>query len=723
MQIQSVIQAVKEYLPEADLDIIQLAFDYADIIHDGEFRASGEPYIQHPLAVAMILARMQLDVETIAAALLHDVVEDGGIPIEKLESKFGPKVARLVDGVTKLSTIRWGSAEEQARKEKSQQAENLRKMFLAMAEDVRVVLIKLADRLHNMRTLSALPREKQLRIAEQTLEIYAPLAHRLGISQVKWQLEDLAFQYLQPEKYREIAILVSDRRATREKYLRRVIKALTDALSSASIEAEISGRPKHLYSIYQKMEATGRSFDQIYDVLAVRVIVDEVKDCYGALGIIHSHWHPIPGEFDDYIAMPKESMYQSLHTAVIGLDARPMEIQIRTRDMHAVAEYGIAAHWRYKEGSKRDLDFDTKVAWFRRLLEWRDEVADAQEFIESLKSDVFRDQVYVFTPNGDIIDLPAGATPIDFAYRIHTAVGDQCVGAKVNDRLVALDYALKTGEVVKIIKAKSKRGPSRDWLNPNLGYVKTAHAREKIRQWFRKQERDENVAHGRDVLEKELKRLGLENVSFEEVASHFPQYVKLDDFLAAMGYGAVTSRQITAKLVETKERTVFPVSEATRPSNQPPAGISVQGIGNVLTTLARCCNPVPGDQIIGYVTRGRGVTIHRADCHNVRADRDSERLVGVDWGAPAAAVYPVTLRVEGWDRVGLLLDISTILADEKVNITSMQTVVHHDRSATFLISLEVTGIEQLSRLLNRIEGVHDVYEVRREMPVRAAAAT
>jgi GTP pyrophosphokinase len=693
---------------------VEEAYRVAEEAHRGQYRASGAPYIEHPVATAVILARMQLDPETIAAALLHDVPEDTAVGLDAIRARFGERIARLVDGVTKLSKIKW-SGEEGALLERDQQAENLRKMFLAMAEDLRVVLIKLADRLHNMRTINALPREKAVRIAQQTMEIYAPLANRLGIWQIKSELEDLAFKTLEPDKYQELARQIELHHEDRERYLKRVISVLRRALDREGIEAEISGRNKHIYSIYRKMLRKGRPVDQIYDVLAVRVLVNTVMDCYAALGVIHSLWKPVPGEFDDYIAVPKESMYQSLHTAVLSLEGKPLEVQIRTHEMHEVAEYGIAAHWRYKEGGRRDLDFETKIAWLRRLMEWRDEMADAEVFVESLKSDVFQDQVYVFTPRGDVIDLPAGATPIDFAYRIHTDVGHQCVGAKVNDRLVPLDYTLRTGDVVKIITSKVRRGPSRDWLNPNLGYVKTATAREKIRQWFRRQEREENIAQGKTILDAELRKLGLEGMPYQEVMTYFPQYSKLDDFLAAIGFGAVTTQQLAQKLVRVEEETVAPGQAPRRPSET--SGLKVMGVGDLLTRLAPCCRPMPGDEIVGYITRGRGVTVHRADCENVRREVEVERLVKLDWEGVGPQKYPVTIRIHALDRVGLVRDVSTVIADEKINMTSVMTTTDpRERTATITVTVEVADSRELSKILSRLESVKNVLEVRRAVP-------
>ena len=722
-ELDRLYAAIRIAAPTANIEPVQRAAALALEAHAGDCRKSGEPYVVHPVEVATILARMQLDPETIAAALLHDVIEDTPVGLDRIEQDFGPRVAKLVDGVTKLGRIPWtaddGSTADS--REKEHQAESLRKMFLAMVDDIGVVLIKLADRLHNMRTLGALTPEKQRRIAQQTMEIYAPLANRLGIWQIKSELEDLAFRYLEADAFHALDQELTKRGRDAAPFLDRAKAELADALAAAGIEAELSGRGKHIYSIYRKMRQKGRSFDEIYDVIGVRVLVDDRKDCYGALGVLHEMWHPIPGEFDDYIATPKESMYQSLHTAVIGPDGRALEIQIRTREMHRIAEHGVAAHWRYKEGGKGDARVEAKVAWLRQLMDWRDEVADAEEFVESLKSDVFQEMIYVFTPAGDIIELPAGATPVDFAYRIHTQVGHQCVGAKVNDQLVSLDNQLQNGQVVRIQTSKAKVGPSRDWLQASGGYVTTASAREKIRQWFRRQERDENIAQGRETLERELRRLSLE-LKPEEILKHFPRYPKVDDLLAAIGYGGVSPQQVAARLDQTREKDVL-VATPHVAAPRSPARLEVMGVGDLLTNLATCCKPVNGDAITGYVTRGRGITVHRQDCTNVVNLPDPERLIPVGWGDRGSDTFPVSVRVDAWDRVGLLKDVSTLLADERVNILSVLTNTHDDRTVTLLATVEVEGIGQLSRILHKLESVRDVYEVRRDTadaPVRVA---
>lgn len=723
---QQLLDVIRQQMPGANTEFIDRAYRYAAAAHAGQYRKSGEPYILHTIATAQILAEMQLDPETIAAALLHDVVEDTGISGRDLGAEFGPRVGRLVDGVTKLgqtASLHRQHQEDAVRheREKAAQAENLRKMVLAMVDDVSVVLIKLADRLQNMRSAPLADTEKQRRKAVETMEIYAPLANRLGIRQFKWELEDLAYKYLDPEHYAIIEQQLAAAGRERGHYIDRVREVLGQALTHAGITADIAGRWKHIYSIAKKMEVKDRTFDQIYDVVGIRVIVDEKRDCYGALGVIHEMWHPIPGEFDDYIATPKDSSYQSLHTAVLALDARPLEIQIRTWEMHRVAEYGIAAHWRYKEAGRSDAGVEAKVSWLRQLMEWRDEVVDAQEFVESLKSDVFREMIYVFTPKGDIIALPQGATPVDFAYRIHTDVGHHCIGAKINDKLVPLNYQLENGQVVRITTSKTKVGPSRDWLNPAAGYVMTAGAREKIRQWFRRQQREENIAQGHDVVERELKRLGLA-VKIDEVARHFPNYGKQEEFLAAVGYGAVTPQQIAARLGDSQQRAVILPTEYT-PAEPSPSNLEVMGVGDLLTKLAVCCKPLPGDEIVGYVTRGKGITVHRADCPNAANISDTERLVPVSWGTGKREVFPVQVQLSAWDRVGLLRDITTVAADEKVNLLSVLTNTHSDRSVTILMTLEVADVPQLSQLLSRLENTRDVYEVMRVGAEHAGSPT
>ncbi|MFC1962989.1 RelA/SpoT family protein, partial [Chloroflexota bacterium] len=652
---------------------------------------------------------LQLDASTLAAALLHDVVEDCGISLSTIESRFGSEVSQLVDGTTKLTRISQRALTEggAGRSLRGTQAENLRKMLVAMAEDLRVVFIKLADRLHNMRTLAALSLEKRHNIALETREIYAPLAHRLGIWEIEWQLEDLAFRFLEPRQYQHINRLVALRRTLREEFIDTVVKTISKELERVGLQAEVFGRPKHLYSIYQKMEKysrQGKDFDDIHDLLAIRVIVDAVPECYTALGVIHNLWRPIPDEFNDFIANPRDNGYQSLHTTVMGRGTTPLEIQIRTWEMHRIAEYGVAAHWRYKEGDKADLHFEEKVAWIRQLVEWHREVRGSEEFLESVKTDIFIDQVFVFTPKGEIKDLPQGSTPLDFAYRIHTDLGHRCIGAKVNGKLVPLSYQLRNGDTVETMRGKVDKGPSLDWLNPGLGYVQTSHTREKIRQWFKKQERSENIERGRGLLDKEMKRLGLVLGSYEELAQLF-KYESPDDFLAALGYGAVTPTQVALKIAARQEQPRL-VSGGVKAAERLPSGVQVLGEGNLLTNVARCCHPIPGDNIIGYITRNRGVTVHRSNCRNVLHEDEKERLVPVEWGE-SLQPYPVSVQIESIGRVGLLRDISVLVAEEGVNITSVNATENED-TTSMILTLETRSLTKLSRLLVRIEGLPGV---------------
>ena len=710
MSFERLIDKAQQYLPPEKIAIVEDAYNFAVKAHQGQVRKSGEPYLEHPLQVALTLAELQLDASSLAAALLHDVPENCGISVSDIEAKFGSEVGKLVDGTTKLGRLSWQAPEGLATKES--QAENLRKMLVAMAEDLRVVFIKLADRLHNMRTLDALSLEKQRNIAQETLEIYAPLAHRLGIWELKWQLEDLSFRYLEPEKYHQIANLIAARRAQRESFIAQVTQILREEFDRVGLRAEMSGRPKHIYSIYQKMEkysALGKHFDDIHDLLALRVLVGTVPDCYSAVGVIHSLWRPLPDEFDDFIANPKPNGYQSLHTTVMYQGTTPLEVQIRTYDMRHIAEYGVAAHWRYKEGEKNDIHFEERIAWLRQLIDWHREFSGAEEFLESVKTDIFIDQVFVYTPKGEIKDLPKGSTPLDFAYRVHTELGHRCVGAKVNGRLVPLTYQLNNGDVVEIMSAKGAKGPSRDWLNPHLGYIKTSHAREKIRQWFKKQELAENIERGRELLDKELRRLGVKLSEREELAKLF-KYDSLDDFLFAIGYGGVTTHQIALKLAVQREQPRVVAKAA--PPKPPTSAIQVLGVGDLLIQLAQCCRPVPGDKIVGYVTRSRGVTIHRDDCYNVIHEDEKERLIPVEWGQ-TDSLYPVSIQVEAWDRVGLVRDITTVVAEEKVNIVVVSFVNHDDHTTSTFLTLETRDLAQLSRLLAKIEGVRGVISVTR----------
>jgi len=709
MDFSKLLEKAGKYLPPEKMAVVEDAYNFASEKHQGQVRKSGEPYLEHPLQTALMLAELQLDAGSLAAALLHDIPEDCGLPIAEIEARFGSEIARLVDGTTKLGRVSFPATGVVATGEA--QAENLRKMLVAMAEDLRVVFIKLADRLHNMRTLDALPPDRQLGIAQETLEIYAPLADRLGIWELKWQLEDLSFRYLKPEKYHQIVRLVASRRAQREKYIARAIGVLKREFEAVGLIAELSGRPKHIYSIYQKMErysALGRHFDDIHDLLALRVLVSSVRDCYSAVGVVHSLWHPLPEAFDDYIANPKPNDYQALHTAVMCLGTTPLEIQIRTREMHHIAEYGVAAHWRYKEGDKKDMRFEERVAWLRQLIEWHRELSGAEEFLESVKTDIFIDQVFVYTPKGEIKDLPKGSTPLDFAYRVHTELGHRCIGAKVNGRLVPFSYELKNGDIVEIISAKGAKGPSRDWLSPHLGYVRTSHAKEKIRQWFKKQERAENIERGRQILEKELRHLGVK-IERQILAGLF-NYDNPDDFLAAIGYGGITAHQIALKLAaqeeKPKEATEVPLPKLT------PSGVQVLGVGDLVTHLAECCHPVPGDKIIGYITRSRGVTIHREDCHNVVHEDERERLIPVEW-RQSDLLYPVNIQVEAWDRVGLMRDITTVVAEEKVNIATVNLADGDGHTIALSLTLETKGLAQLSRLLKKIDAIKGVIGVTR----------
>jgi guanosine-3',5'-bis(diphosphate) 3'-pyrophosphohydrolase len=706
---RQLLATLGERYPQADLDPVARAFDLAVEAHADQKRATGEPYATHPIASAQILAELGIDPSAIAAALLHDVPEDTEYSLTDIEEQFGGEVAHLVDGVTKLSKFSTHSHEQQ-------QAENIRKMLLAMAEDIRVVLIKLADRLHNMRTLYALPSEKQQRIARQTMEIYAPLAERLGIWQIKWELEDLSFKALEPERYRDLARLLDTRRRGRESYIDRAIAELRPRLADAGINADLQGRPKHIYSIWKKMQRKGAEFGEIYDVYAIRILVDEVRDCYAALGIVHALWRPIPGQFDDYIAVPKNNLYQSLHTAVIALDGKPLEIQIRTHQMHQVSEVGIAAHWRYKEGTKSDREYDAKLAWLRQLMDWQRDVSDATEFVEGIKLDIFQDQVFVFTPRGDIKDLPAGATPLDFAYRIHTDVGHRTIGAKVNNRLVPLDYRLKNGDIVEIVTTKGEHGPSRDWLN----VVRTSHAREKIRQWFKRKDRDENIVHGREALERELRRLARTNLGavgqdrLLEVARHY-NFDAIEDFYAAVGYGAIGAQSVVMRLGVVDDAQLTLPTVAPPPSPQRAGGVRVKGVGDLLVRFAKCCHPIPGDPIIGFITRGKGVTVHLRSCPTVTNEREVSRLIEVEWEAAPAQTYPIAVRIEAYDRTGLLNDITQVVAENKVNILAASVSVNPDHTAVLIATLQVASVAQLARVMGRIEQLKDVISVQRDL--------
>lgn len=709
------------HLSDADLALLDKAFRFSRLAHEGQRRRSGEAYIQHPLAVACILAELELDRETLIAALLHDVVEDTQVTREQIEAEFGPEIVRLVDGVTKLGRLQYRTRVEE-------QAENLRKMFLAMAEDIRVILIKLADRLHNMRTLGHLPPERQREIAQETMDVFAPLAHRLGIFRFKWELEDLAFRYLEPEAYADLARRIPMKRREREDFARELMDTLRRRLEEAGIRADIQGRAKHLFSIYGKMKR-GKDLGEIYDLLAVRVIVDSIKDCYGVLGIVHTLWKPIPGRFKDYIATPKSNMYQSLHTTVIGPKGEPFEIQIRTWEMHRTSEYGIAAHWVYKEGGRGDREFDRKLAWLREILEWQKETRDAREFMESLKIDMFTDEVFVFTPKGDVFDFPAGSTPIDFAYRIHTEVGHRCVGAKVNGRIAPLDTPLKNGDIVEILTSKQSPGPSADWL----GMAKTGNARNRIRQWFKREKREENLARGRDLVEREARRQGLDPDQLlredwlEEVRKRLA-LTSVEDMFVSVGFGGITPQQVVGRLrdfhLKEQERQIpllpleaAPVTRPRKPRGSQGDGVRVKGIEDVLVRFPRCCNPVPGDPIVGFITRGRGVAIHHQDCpslaSNLRDEDNQGRLIEVSWDAVDARFYPVEVAVNALDRPGLLSDVARAVSETQTNILFARTIVHRNRRTTIDMVLEVKDLAQLDGITRRIEKVRDVLSVER----------
>mgnify|MGYP001050333520 CR=1 FL=1 len=719
MDLETLLEKIKSYNSAADLELIRRAYFFAAEAHAGQLRVSGDPYIEHPLWIAFILAELELDVTTIVGGLLHDVVEDTEVTLEELEENFGKELAAIVDGVTKLSRIEFKSKEEQ-------QVENLRKMFVATAEDIRVILIKLADRLHNMRTLGFLPQERQIEIAEETLEVFAPLAHRLGMFRMKAELEDIALRFLEPQQYRELASKVAKRAEEREDYLQSVIQLLREKLQEVEIECEIQGRAKHFYSIYKKMMEQEKDFSEIYDLIAIRVLVDNVKDCYGALGIIHTLWKPVPGRFKDYIAMPKVNMYQSLHTTVIGPGGDPLEIQIRTYEMHRTAEYGIAAHWRYKEGTS-DKEFDEKLFWLRQLLEWQSDLRDAREFMETLKIDLFTDEVFVFTPKGDVIDLLAGSVPIDFAYRIHTDIGNSCIGAKVNGRIVPLDYQLCNGDIVEVLTSKKAGGPSRDWLK----IVKTPQAKAKIRQWFKREKRDENIAKGRETLEKEGKRLGfsppiLLNNDYLLEAAKALSFNTGDDLLAALGYGGMAFKPVFNKLKELYLRD-YPQEEGEldlpprlldpdRRRSPADVGVGVKGVDNLLIRLARCCNPVPGDPIIGYITRGRGVSVHRANCPNVMKVDNPERVIRVEWEEKHPTYYQVEIQVEAVDRPRLLRDVMESLGETKTNIKGVNARTNKNGIANIDIVLEIKDLEQLKFLMQRLGRVRDVISVDRFNP-------
>ena len=719
---KTLIERVGAYLPEDSTELVGQAYLYADECHSGQMRQSGDPYIAHPLETALFLADLHLDTHTIVAALLHDVVEDCGVSLEEITLRFGPEVSKLVDGVTKLTRMDdklQPPAEDVAGPmddAESLHAESLRKMLVSMAEDIRVVLIKLADRLHNMNTLDALPPEKQKRIAQETLDIYSPLAHRLGIWEIKWRLDDLAFRHLNEEKYREISKILASKRTEREDYIEKVSSTLRDELAKYDITAEVIGRPKGIYSTYLKMEKyqeQGKQLGDIYDLFALRVLVNETADCYKTLGVVHQLWHPIPGQFDDYIGNPKENMYQALHTTVICDGGTPLEVQIKTFELHQIAEYGVAAHWAYKEGNSGDQRFEEKMTWLRQLIDWQREVSGTAEFIESVKQDIFHDQVFVYTPKGRIVELTSGSTPVDFAYKIHTALGHHCIGAKVNGKLVALDTTLENGDTVEVINSKSDRGPSLDWLNPNRGFVRSAGARQSVRQWFRKQERSTNIEHGKEVLRRELRRLN-QKINDETILGLF-KVDTMDDLMADLGSGNIAESLLSHRLAQIGHETEEPLAKRRNdlPLTSLNSGITVLGVGDLLVHIGRCCNPIPGDPIIGFITRIRGVTVHKRDCPSVRHEYEPERLVNVQWGKEQQ-LYPVRIIMKAYDRVGLLRDVTALVSNEGVNIASVVTGDYSNGTVTLSLTCHTTGLDQLNKLFSKLDGVRGCISVTRD---------
>ncbi|MEA4925601.1 MAG: bifunctional (p)ppGpp synthetase/guanosine-3',5'-bis(diphosphate) 3'-pyrophosphohydrolase [Syntrophomonadaceae bacterium] len=722
MSPQTILDRIKEYDPQADFDMIAKAYNYAVIAHGDQKRISGEPYIIHPVEVALILTEIEMDSASICAALLHDVIEDTHFNYQDLEAEFGEEIARLVDGVTKLSRIDFKSREEA-------QAENLRKMFIAMAQDIRVVLIKLADRLHNMRTLNYQPEPKQKEIARETMEIFAPLAHRLGVFKFKWQLEDLAFLYLEPEMYHEVAQRLKTKRKEREEYVNKLKQQIRDGLDQIGLEGDIAGRPKNIYSIYKKMLKQNKSIDEIYDKIAIRVVVETIPECYGVLGIIHTIWKPLPGRFKDYIATPKPNMYQSLHTTLIGQGGEPFEVQIRTWEMHAIAESGIAAHWHYKEAinpKDRDKKFEEKLSWLRRILEWQQDVNDNSEFMESLKKDLFDDTVFIFTPKGAVIELPKGACPVDFAYRVHTEVGHKCIGARVNGRIVPLDYQLSNGDIVEIMTSKNSIGPTRGWLD----FVKTSSARSRIKAWFKRGQRQENIIKGNEMLENELKKRHLDPKEFlkeaklADIMGRF-SLAAVDDLFAAVGDGSLTANQVINRIKEVyfpnllvEEIIKTPAkTRAGQPRERETKALKIKGVDDIVIRLAHCCNPLPGDDVLGYVTRGRGVSVHRRDCPNLLnyIKNDSGRIMEVEWAAEKGN-YLVEMEINAIDRDRLTSDVITVIADMRIPVNSVFSRVTKNDLAVMNLKLEIVDMGQLNAIKQRIQKVKGIIEVRRVLP-------
>ena len=709
------------YLSNDKVELVAKAYSFAEKAHAGQNRLSGEAFFEHPKQTALFLADLRLDANALSAALLHDVLEDCDVTFKELSDEFGSDVAGLVDGVTKLTNAEvMGDAQflagsqstfEETSVEDIAQAETLRKMLMAMAEDVRVVLIKLADRLHNMRTVASLPQGRREAMAKETLEIYAPLAHRLGIWEIKWMLEDLSFQQIDPDTYKQISLRLNTKRGKREEYIQKVVEIVKLELADAGIEADVYGRPKHIYSIHKKTERyhdSNREVSEIYDLFAVRILVNELKDCYGALGAMHTKWRPLPGQFDAYIANPKENLSQSLHTAVLCEESSPVEIQIRTHDMHQVAEYGVAAHWLYKETGELDIQFEEKMTWLRQLLEWQRDVSGAVEFVESFKTDIFQNQVFVYTAGGDVIELPMGSTPLDFAYRIHTDIGHSCIGAKVNGKLGALNYHLQNGDTIQIMTSKVTRGPSLDWINPSLGYAKTSSARAKMRQWFNRQERQSNIERGKELFQKQVARLDL-STNEHKVAEMF-RYKTVDDMFADLGGGSLATAKLISR-ISLKSEINQQLVQSVVPKTGPASGVQVLGVGALLTNIARCCNPIMGEEITGFITRGRGVTVHRKSCPNITSEDELDRIVPVDWGE-SRTLYPVRIQLDCWDRVGLLGDVTSVVSNERINIANINSEEYDDRC---VISLTVytNGIDQLGHLYTKLEAVNGVDGVTR----------
>ncbi len=725
--IENLIAMIEEYNPLCDVQLIIRAYNFAENAHQGQYRKSGERYFIHPEEVAKILIELKLDSSTIAAALLHDVLEDTDYDYNKLKSEFGEEIVELVEGVTKLTRLNFQSKEER-------QAENFRKMFVAMAKDIRVILIKLADRLHNMRTLKYQSDDKKREISMETLEIYAPIAHRLGISRIKWELEDLCLRYIDPNGYYDLVEKVAIKRNDREAFINEVMSQLGKKLQEFSIEGEISGRPKHFYSIYRKMVYQNKTFDEIFDFLAVRVIVDSIKDCYGVLGVVHTLWKPIPGRFKDYIAMPKPNMYQSLHTTIIGPKGEPVEIQIRTFEMHQIAEYGIAAHWKYKEGKTLDshFGFNDKLSWLGQMMELEKETNDSKEFMESLKVDLFTNEVFVFTPKGAVINLPAGSTPVDFAYKIHSDIGNKCVGAKVDGRIVPLDYKLKNGNIIEVLTSSNSNGPSRDWLK----IVKSSQAKTKIRQWFKKERREENVEKGREILEREVRRQGftMAEALNPKLLISIGKRLGLsseEDLYAAVGYGGITLTQILPKIKEVvkkeavkkeilpelteKETHLQQKNQENRgKTNKQSQGVTVKGIDNIMVRFSRCCNPVPGDEIVGYITRGRGVSVHRKDCPNLLdATEVADRLIDVEWDTTKPLAFQAEIQIRSADRKGLLSEITRILSDSKHTVNALNARTNKERMAILNLTIEINDIEELDKLMQKFRNLKGTFDVHR----------